>query len=214
VLAAVCLLAAACCGLLQSSLRPAGQLAAAQAGGPTPAEMQAAYERAAQIYAYIHQQHKNTIAKVAAILAIKMVLLHFLTVRTRLMQGNMKRSTNADSPWEEDTRMPGWFGSIMKIILVCFGPTPSEAFLARLQGLVANTMETEPWFLGLAIAYGLRGVSSIYAVRYAQPLMWAFLGGRLVHAAAFISAVRQPVRALGWIVATFSLLFLALITFT
>eukprot|EP00443_Scrippsiella_acuminata_P095661 CAMPEP_0115467258 /NCGR_PEP_ID=MMETSP0271-20121206/50348_1 /TAXON_ID=71861 /ORGANISM="Scrippsiella trochoidea, Strain CCMP3099" /LENGTH=183 /DNA_ID=CAMNT_0002894273 /DNA_START=64 /DNA_END=612 /DNA_ORIENTATION=+ len=170
--ALACLCIAAACGMLQCSLGSISLLAAVKAGEPTAADMQAAYAQAAQIYAYVHQQHKNTIAKVSAILAIKIVLLHLLSARTRVMLGNFKRSTNAAQPWEEDERVPAWFTSVMKVILVCVGPAPSEAFLTRLQGLVANTMETEPWFIGLAVAYGLRGVTSIYAVKYAQKLMW------------------------------------------
>jgi len=205
-----CLCVAACCGVLQCSLGSASQLA--QAGrGPTPEQVQETFERARQIFAIVNQQHRNTVAKVVALLAIKIVLMHLLTVRARLMLGNMKRRANDDSPWEEDERMPGWFASVMKAVLCCRGPAPSEAFLKRLLGVVANSMETEPWFVGLAVAYGLRGVSSVSAVRYAQPLMWAFLAGRMCHAVAFLLALPQPSRALSYIVALSSLLGLAVV---
>jgi uncharacterized MAPEG superfamily protein len=212
-LAGACLFAAAAAVAFCSALRSSFGLAAVNAGGQaSAAEMQAAYQRAAQIYAVVHQQHKATIATVIALLAIKTLLLGALTTRTRLMLGNLKRAANGNNTWEEDDRMPGWFVSLIKCMLVCVGPVPSEGFLARLQGLVSNTMETEPWFMGLAVAYGLKGVTSVYAVKYAQKLMWAFLAGRVVHAIAFLLALPQPSRALGFLVAKFSLLGLAVVT--
>jgi len=172
---------------------------------------EAAYRQAAQMYMIVHQQHKNTIAMVIGILAIKTVLLQLVLVRTRLMTGNLKRTANGGAEWEEDTRMPGWAAQVLKIMLVCYGPVPSEAMLPRLQGLTQNSMETEPWFCGLAVAYGLKGVSSIYAFKYAQYLLWTFVAARIVHATVYLLALPQPCRAFSWTIGTFSIIILAVI---
>uniref|UniRef100_A0A6U6X3Z1 Glutathione transferase n=1 Tax=Zooxanthella nutricula TaxID=1333877 RepID=A0A6U6X3Z1_9DINO len=216
-LAGACLCGAACIAL-QGSLRPSGLLAAVPprgaAGQATDAQRQAqveTYQQAARVYAIIHQQHKNTIVTVIGLLAIKIAVLHVLTVRARLMVGNSNRSANRDKPWEEDTRMPAWYMKILQCVCFAFGPAPSEAFLLRCQGLVANSQETEPWFMGLAVAYGLRGVTNIYAARHAQNLMWAFLVARALHAGIYLAGVRQPFRAACWKAATFSMVFLAVV---
>ena len=50
--------------------------------------------------------------------------------------------------------MPGWIGSIFKLALGAFGPSPPTE---RFTGLVANAVENEPFFMCLAIAVATLG---------------------------------------------------------
>jgi len=127
VLAGMCLCVAAFSAMQCLFGGPLSQLAQVPGGD----EQAAQYQKAAQIYAMVHQHHKATVAKVVAILALKMVIIQFLTVRTRLMTQNMARTFNEGKPWSEDENMPGWFVQTLKIMLVCYGPAPSTAMLDR-----------------------------------------------------------------------------------
>merc|ERR1712125_96497 len=108
-----------------------------------------------------------------------------------------------------DENMPGWFVATLKAMLVCYGPKPSQELLDRLRGLGYNCMETEPWGIALAVAYGLKRVLNIYAFRYAEKLLWAFCAARIGHTVCFLFAVPQPGRAVCWTLGTFSMILLA-----
>merc|ERR1712060_80356 len=76
-----------------------------------------------------------------------------------------------------------------------------KCVLTCLQGLLTNSMESEPWFIGVVCMYCLVGVTNLQRIRfyaYAVNLMWGYVACRLVHAGAFLFAVRQPVRSFSW----------------
>lgn len=200
--------ALACCSLGRLGL-PAGRLAAVSAkDGPLPGSPAADQEVArkmqllVQANIQIFNAHQRRQArKVVAVLALKCVLTCLLMARTRVMRQSFERTANGGKSWEEDQSMPAWAMSVLKVVLGAFGPTPGDAFLPRLQGLLTNSMESEPWFIGVVCMYCLVGATNLQRINFyahAVQLMWGYVACRLVHAAAFLLAVRQPVRAFSW----------------
>ena len=56
--------------------------------------------------------------------------------------------------WVEDVSIPGWISGIFQLMLGGVGPSPPTA---RFSGIVANAVENEPFFMGLAIAVATLG---------------------------------------------------------
>eukprot|EP01060_Flectonema_neradi_P019730 TRINITY_DN2705_c0_g1_i12.p2 TRINITY_DN2705_c0_g1~~TRINITY_DN2705_c0_g1_i12.p2 ORF type:complete len:147 (+),score=17.87 TRINITY_DN2705_c0_g1_i12:63-503(+) len=122
----------------------------------------------------------SVLNQVAGILVLKMMLMHYLTVRARLMSGRHK--------WSEDTRTAqSIIGDTMKVLTLCWGP---KIDVDRLVGVVHNSVENEPFFL---VAASMLGGGH-------DDLMWAYCIARCLHAFFFLVQL-QPFRGIAYSVA-------------
>ncbi|KAJ1447494.1 hypothetical protein M885DRAFT_575862 [Pelagophyceae sp. CCMP2097] len=146
----------------------------------------------------------NEIAlKACAALALKMGLLHFLTVRSRLISGNMKSGRAAS--WAEDEAMHPIVVAMLKVGVGAIGPC--LATTERWVGVVANAVENEPYFMALVLAYASAGVT---LPTWAPTLVATYVAARYAHAVMYLfPVVPQPGRAVAFIIGNFSMLGLA-----
>jgi len=101
--------------------------------------------------------------------------------------------------------MGGWDVTFFKVALCACGPVPSESFLNRCLGCVQNAMETEPFFLAMALGIAVRGKSK----EWVATLLKAFGVVRCADALVFLAGIPQPVRALTYLAGVFPHLGLA-----
>ena len=122
----------------------------------------------------------SVLNQVAGILVLKMMLMHFLTIRARYMSNRHK--------WQEDARTAqSLVGDTIKVLTLCWGP---QIDVDRLSGVVSNSIENEPFFL---IAASMLGGGS-------DDLMWAYCIARCLHAFFFLVKL-QPFRGIAYCVA-------------
>ena len=145
----------------------------------------------------------------ASLLAIKVGALNILTARSRFVHGDLATGRPGGQAWKEDGAMPGWTATFFKCSLCAFGPSPPTE---RFTGLVANSVENEPFFLALAVAVATLGEPGPWA----PTLVKTYVAGRYFHALVYMTEFpeflmphKTLIRAQGFLASTFSMLFLA-----
>jgi len=133
----------------------------------------------------------GTLSLAAGCLATKVIAVHLLTARTRLMTG-----INAGGPKDSDN----WLLPILKTALVCTGSDfGGAAFVERAERVGKNCGENEPFFLALATVVGLAGnVPATLGVS----LIKMYTVSRVSHTVVYLlgsEKVNAAVRALTWI---------------
>ena len=144
----------------------------------------------------------KAIAKAAALLALKMGVLHVLTVRERFLAGDL--ATGRAGVWKEDTDAAKPVFATLKAIFVAYGP--SLANVSRMCGCVDNANQNEPYFIMTCLALARTGLSPLWAPQ----LVYTFVAGRFAHAAIYLYGnVPQPARAVSYTVGLASMLGIA-----
>eukprot|EP00041_Stephanoeca_diplocostata_P005077 m.56006 g.56006 ORF g.56006 m.56006 type:complete len:154 (+) comp15558_c0_seq1:68-529(+) len=133
----------------------------------------------------------------AAVLGIKMVAIHLLTARERMM--------SKDFSQKEDANATGASISVplFSMALLAFGPSLADT--DRLERIALNNVVNEPYFLAVAVIGGLTG--TIPPVTGAT-LITYFTYARIAHNFFFVSKLTVP-RALTYTVGAFSALGLS-----
>ena len=154
--------------------------------------------------------YNDAVVMGTSLLAVKIGVLHFATVRSRLITGDFATGRPQNEPWKEEGKMLPLYAMIFKTALFAVGPTPSTD---RFSGVVANAVENEPFFMALAVAIATLGKPSPMAATMVK----AYVVGRYVHAAVYLTEfpeALQPhktfIRAQGFLAGNFALLGLGL----
>lgn len=102
----------------------------------------------------------------------------------------------------EDKKLPAFVANFFKVLLVAGGPTPS---IDRLNAVISNSAENEPFLVGLAAALAVSGS----APSWGSSALLAYTAFRIFHAISYLAAIRQPARAVAWVGGSVACLSLA-----
>ena len=149
--------------------------------------------------------YKKGVLITASILAAKACAIHLLTINARLVTEDFK--TGRASNWPEDScYIVKKLGDVFRFLT--FGANPFS--IERLTGVARNSAENEPYFIGLALAYGQ--CSEI--APFAPQLLSAFWISRVLHTVFFLTSPPQPLRATAYSVGLGAMLTLAISALT
>merc|ERR1712039_163232 len=123
--------------------------------------------------------YQTAVVQGASLLAIKLGTLNLLTVRSRLLTGDMGAGKPGGKSWKEESLMPVWTQMFFKFATCAFGPTPPTE---RFTGLVHNIVENEPIFLALAGAIGAFGKPGPTAATFVK----TYVASRFFHSLVFL----------------------------
>ena len=124
--------------------------------------------------------YSKALACTAGILAIKIGALNLLTVRSRLLTGDMSSGKEGGVSQPADLAMSPFCVTFFKISLCAFGPTCKTQKLVQ---LVNNAKENEPWFLAVATAVALAGNPPAWGAS----AIYLYCASRFAHAALFVA---------------------------
>lgn len=65
----------------------------------------------------------KALVRVAGALAIKIGVVHVLTVRSRILTGD--NASGRAGKWDEDSKAATWVATLLKYLTVAVGPTPN-----------------------------------------------------------------------------------------
>lgn len=163
----------------------------------------------AAILSGLSSSFNTALCQVSAILAFKVGALNLLTVRSRLLTGDMASGKEGGHSQPADQAMSGMSVAFFKLALGAVGPTFSTQKLVQ---LVNNAKENEPWFLGLAGAIAVAGS----APAWGAGALYVYCAGRLAHGALFLFDFPEAllpwqvlVRATPYLVSVFTMFRLA-----
>jgi len=108
----------------------------------------------AGILSGLTNSYNIALGQCAAALAIKIGALNLLTVRSRLITGDMSSGKEGGISQKADQNMSPYVVQLFKTMMCAFGPTFTTQKLVQ---LVNNAKENEPFFIGLAAAVALAG---------------------------------------------------------
>ena len=146
----------------------------------------------------------ETVLYGAGALALKQGVTHLLTVRERILEGNMATGKPSSVAFKEDTTIHPAVMMLFKTLTLSVGP--QIASVDRFVATVRNNNENEPYFLALAVAYVASGVA---APAWAATAVKTYVAGRYAHNVFYLFGVQQPFRAFAYLPALFSMIFLA-----
>mmetsp|Transcript_8331 Transcript_8331/g.25731 ORF Transcript_8331/g.25731 Transcript_8331/m.25731 type:complete len:162 (-) Transcript_8331:239-724(-) len=152
----------------------------------------------------------QALAKGAALLALKVAGVHFLTIRERLLSGDM--TTGRAALWKEDTEIPKPVAIAFKTAFLAFGP--SLATVSRFNGCQGNANENEPYFMLMALGLARSGLP---IPTWGATAIYTYVAARFAHTFIFIflrDALPQPGRAAPWAISFFTMIALGVATVT
>mmetsp|Transcript_11835 Transcript_11835/g.16058 ORF Transcript_11835/g.16058 Transcript_11835/m.16058 type:complete len:161 (-) Transcript_11835:273-755(-) len=146
------------------------------------------------------------IAQCAAGLALKMAVLHYMTLRTRFQTGNF--TSGRQGLLKEDTEIVAPVLFTLKLFFCAYGPVLST--VERWTGCIRNANENEPYFMILALAFARSGLT---IPSWAPTATYLYLAGRIAHAFVYTiiqDRLPQPTRGSGWTIAFAIMIAMAL----
>eukprot|EP01063_Lacrimia_lanifica_P000107 TRINITY_DN10044_c0_g1_i1.p1 TRINITY_DN10044_c0_g1~~TRINITY_DN10044_c0_g1_i1.p1 ORF type:complete len:181 (+),score=73.66 TRINITY_DN10044_c0_g1_i1:68-544(+) len=148
-------------------------------------------------------EFESAVWKVTGVLAVKQMVTHLLTVRNRLMTANLTFVGQKKGLAEDDAMKSGFGAAFMaplKLLLFTWaGPTLDYD---RLQGIVRNSIENEPYFLVAAAAVARQGGDLETLTKF----VYLYGGARVMHALAYLFALPFPSRAISFVSGTIATL--------
>ena len=144
----------------------------------------------------------STLTTSAAILAIKIMVVHLATVRSRLLANYYAQPQDNKSI----------ISPIFKIVLCCFGSDfGGVKFVERAERISKNCAENEPFFLVLATIGGLSGAIPTAPSGMGRVLIQVYTIARCAHTAVFLlgETVNTSVRSVTYTIGVFATLGMA-----
>lgn len=163
----------------------------------------------AAVLAGLSNTYSTALGHVAGVLAVKVGVLNLMTVRSRLITGDMSSGKEGGVNQPADLAMSPMSVTFFKTMLGAVGPTFSTQKLVQ---LVNNAKENEPFFMGIATAIAVAGNPPTWGAS----ALYLYCGARLGHAALFLYDFPESilpyqvlVRATPYLVGVFTMFRLA-----
>jgi len=159
--------------------------------------------------AALSSNYITALGHVAGALTIKVGVLHLLTVRSRLITGDVKSGKEGGVTQPAETAMSPACVTLFQLALGAFGPTLATQKLVQ---IVNNAKENEPFFLAVATAIAVGGSPPAWGATG----LYTYCAGRFAH--MFLFAFEFPesllpyqvlIRATPYLVSLFTMLGLA-----
>jgi len=153
--------------------------------------------------------YTTALGHVTGTLAMKVGVLHLLTVRSRFITGDQKSGKEGGVVQPAETAMAPVVISLFKLVLGAFGPTyPTQ----KLCQLVNNAKENEPFFLAVATAIAVGGNPPAWGAT----ALYTYCASRCVHMFMYINEFPESllpyqvfIRATPYLVGLFTMFGLA-----